>query len=110
MCVEWQLPLDIERREQEHARAALSGEPAREVEGVPRVLGFEQRNEDHSLQADQAIPRAAEPAAPAIERPPREVTPPGCHPINVGRCCSAPPQDQAAPPQHFLTPPPPSFT
>ena len=66
------------------------------------LLCVEQRDEDHSLQPDQTARRATEPAAPAIERMPREETPERGHPKTVGPTLSAPPQDCALGPQDLL--------
>ena len=54
-CVERQLPLDEERRDENDPRAAVGGEPAREIERVLRLLPLEQRHDDRPI-ADRAGP------------------------------------------------------
>jgi hypothetical protein len=54
-CVERQLPLDEERRDENDPRATLGGEPAREIERVLRLLLLEQRYDDRPI-ADRTGP------------------------------------------------------
>ena len=61
-CVERQLPLDEERRDEHDPRAALRGEPAREIERVLRLLPLEQRHDDRPI-ADRARPARKPPCA-----------------------------------------------
>jgi len=49
-CVERQLPLDDERRDEDDPRAAFRGEPACEVERVIRLLPIEQRHDDRPIR------------------------------------------------------------
>jgi hypothetical protein len=46
VCVQRQLALDDERRDEDDVRAPICREPAGEVEGVLRLLPLEQRHDD----------------------------------------------------------------
>jgi hypothetical protein len=65
--VERQLPLDEERRDEHDARAAVSCEPAREIERVLRLLPLEQRHGDRPI-TDRPRP-ARQPPSAATEPP-----------------------------------------
>ena len=56
-CVERQLSLDEERRDENDSRAALRGEPAREIERVVRLLLFQQRHDDRPIGDGAGPPR-----------------------------------------------------
>jgi hypothetical protein len=61
-CVERQLPLDEERRDEDDPRAAFRGEPAREIERVLRLLALEQRHDDRPV-TDRTGPARKPPRA-----------------------------------------------
>jgi hypothetical protein len=69
--VQRQLALDDERSDEDDARPAVRGEPAREVERVLRLLPVEQRHDDAAV-GDRA-------------RPAREATGPAMHEPDVGQ-------------------------
>jgi len=66
-CVEGQLPIDEERRDENDPRAAVRGEPARESEGVLRLLPLEQRHDDRAVGDRPGPPR--QPPRAAVEEP-----------------------------------------
>jgi hypothetical protein len=65
--IERQLSLDHERRHEHDARAAVSGEPAGEVERVLRLLALEERHDDAPVGDRPCSPR--EPARAAARTP-----------------------------------------
>jgi len=65
--VERQLPLDEERRDENDPRAAIGGQPAREVERVLRLLPLEERHDDRPV-ADRPRP-ARQPPRAAMDEP-----------------------------------------
>jgi hypothetical protein len=61
-CVERQLPLDEERRDEDDPCAAVGREPAREIERLLRLLPLEQRHDDRPI-ADRTGPTREPPGA-----------------------------------------------
>src|SRR5947207_15002180 len=96
VCIEWQLPLDVKRRKQQHARAPVRGEPAGELESVARVLRFEQWNDDHPLPAGETPGVLSEAPAANVRRPARKEAAKPIHASTVGRGLSAATQDGRA--------------
>jgi hypothetical protein len=99
--VERQLPLDIERREHEHAPGALRSELARKIERVARVPPIQQGNDDRLVPAGEAARRANASAAGA-ERRALEEAAKASHTSNVGRGSSAPAQNRRRAAQDLL--------
>jgi hypothetical protein len=65
--VQRQLALEDGRSDEDDARSAIGGEPAREVEGMLRLFAVEQRHDDAAV-SDRAGP-AREASRPAMKEP-----------------------------------------
>jgi hypothetical protein len=65
--VQRQLALDDERRDEDDPRAAVRGEPAREVERVRGLLPIEQRHDDRAV-GDRTRPAREVPNAAVEDR------------------------------------------
>src|SRR6266516_247215 len=102
MSVEGQLQLDEKRREQEHARAAIGGKLAREVECMTSVLLLEQRDDDHAMAAGEATGCSSEATTGRAERMSRAKPAERRHLPTVGRGESGRSQNRALATQDVL--------